>query len=191
VAPNILLSFAFVRVTRPYVQILLQRGGWAAFILLVCALVAVLPLAAKVADYGAEGWLWALFGLCQRRYAEARSAVGVDAPAQSAHRMTRTADLMRLLLCLIAAVVYVWQEQKEFSFPHIQLAVFVVITGAVSISLCSFRRGPSVIQPPRMMAGLLCFVGRHILEIYAIQLAASEFIIKLLPDLAAEPGSTV
>ena len=184
VAPNILLSFALIRIARPYVQILLQRGGWTAFILLVCALVAVLPLAAKIVDYGAEGWLWALFGLCQRRYVDGRSAVGVGAPSQSAHSMTKTADLMRLLLCFVAAVIYVWQEQREFSFLQIHLAVFVAITGAASISLCSFRRGPSVIQPPKMMAGVLRFIGRHTLEIYAVQLATSELIVKLIPDLA-------
>jgi hypothetical protein len=185
VAPNILLSFAFIRITRPHVQILVQRGGWAAFTLLVCGLIAVLPLAAKVVDYGAEGWLWALFGLCQRGYVEGRPALGMGAPSQSAYRMTKAANLMRLLMCFIAAVIYLWQEQKEFSFPQVQLAVFVVITGAVSIKLCSFRRGPSVFQPPKMMAGPLRFVGRHTLEIYAVQLAASELIIKLAPNLAA------
>ena len=68
VAPNILLSLALIRFARPYVQILAQRNGWAAFALLVAALVAVLPIAAKIVDYGAEGWLWALFGLYQRMY---------------------------------------------------------------------------------------------------------------------------
>ena len=184
-APNILLSFALIRIARPYVQILLQRRGWVAFTLLVCALVAVLPLAAKIADYGAEGWLWALFGLCQRRYIEGRSAVEVGAPSQTAHQTTETAGLMQLLACLIAAIVYVWQEQKEFSFPQVHLAVFILITGAASISLCFFHRGPSRIQPAKMLAEVLRFIGRHTLEIYAVQLAASELIIKLAPDLAA------
>jgi hypothetical protein len=183
VAPNILLSFALIRVARPYVQTLLQRYGWVAFAVLVCALVAVLPVAGKVVDYGAEGWLWALFGLCQRRYLEGRSAVEVGAPSQSA-RDTQTSSLMRLLACFFAAVVYVWQEQKEFSFPQIHFAVFVAVTAAASISLCSFRRGPSRIQPPEMMASVLRFIGRHTLEIYAVQLAASELFVKLAPDLA-------
>jgi hypothetical protein len=184
VAPNILLSFALIRIARPYVLILLERHGWAAFAVLGGALVAVLPVAAKLVDYGAEGWLWALFGLCQRRYLEGRSAVAAGASSQSAHESTRTTGLMRLMACVIAAVVYVWQEQKEFSFPQIQLAVFVVITAAASISLCLFRRGPSRIRLPEMMAGVLRFIGRHTLEIYAVQLAASELIIKLVPDLA-------
>ena len=184
VAPNILLSFALIRIARPYVQILLERHGWAAFAVLVGVLVAVLPVAAKIADYGAEGWLWALFGLCQRRYLDGKSALVAGAPSQSAHETTQTASLMRLMAGVIAAVVYVWQEQKEFSFPQVHLAVFVVITAAASISLCWFRRGPSRIQPPEMMGSVLRFIGRHTLEIYAVQLAASEFIIKLVPDLA-------
>jgi hypothetical protein len=35
------------------------------------------------------------------------------------------------------------------------------------------------------MVGLVRFIGRHTLEIYAVQLAASELIIKLVPGLAA------
>ncbi len=42
--------------------------------LLVFALFIVLPIAEKIADYGAEGWLWALFGLFQRMYVDGRSA---------------------------------------------------------------------------------------------------------------------
>ena len=74
VAPNILLSFAFIRLARPHVERLVERYGWAAFVVLVCGLVAVLPLAAKGFDYGSEGWLWALFGLYQRRYVDGRAA---------------------------------------------------------------------------------------------------------------------
>ena len=91
---------------------------------------------------------------------------------------------MRLLACLVAAVVYIWQEQKEYLFPPAHFAVFVLGIGVLSASLCLFRRGPSRIQPPESIAGALRFIGRHTLEIYAIQLAGSELIIKLVPDLA-------
>jgi len=83
VAPNILLSFALIRSARPYVQILLQRHGWAAFVFLISALMAILSIAAKIVDYGSEGWLWALFGLCQRMYVDSRLNTDVDSPAQS------------------------------------------------------------------------------------------------------------
>lgn len=187
VAPNILLSFALIRFARPYVQILARRHGWAAFALLVSVLIAVLPIAAKIVDYGAEGWLWVLFGLYQRIYVDGRSATG-DSAAQSstspAHATAENARLIRLLACFVAAVVYVWQEQREYSFPQINFAAFILGVSALSTSLCLFRRGPSRIQPPKAIASALCFIGRHTLAIYAIQLAGSELIIKLVPDLS-------
>ena len=188
VAPNILLSFALIRSARPYVQILLQRHGWAAFAFLVATLLAVLSIAAKIVDYGSEGWLWALFGLCQRMYVDGRSATNLDDPTQSsappAPAMTENEGLMRLLACFAAVIVYVWQEQREYSFPQIYFAAFIFGIGVWSASLCLFLRGPSRIQPPEAIGGALRFIGRHTLEIYAIQLAGSELLVKLVPDLA-------
>ena len=190
VAPNILLSFAFIRLARPYVQILVQRHGWAAFAFLVLALFMVLPIADKIADYGAEGWLWALFGLFQRMYVDGRSAAAVGGAAQSsvppAHAMTENEKVsrMRLLACFVAAVVYVWQEQREFSFPRIQLAAFIIEVCVLSPSLCLFQRGPSRIQPPEAIAGPLRFIGRRTLEIYAVQLAGSELLVNSSAGLA-------
>ena len=92
---------------------------------------------------------------------------------------------MRLLACVIAAVVYVWQEQKEFAFSQLELAAVILGVGFLSACFCLFRRGPSRIQPPEAIAGALRFVGRHTLEIYAIQLAGSELVKKLLPNLVS------
>src|SRR5262249_43585210 len=183
---NILLSLAFMRFARPYVETLVQRYGWVAFALLVCALVAVLPIAAKCVDYGAEGWLWGLFGLLPRRYLEGRACGRLPrgGPCSTAQQRGENAGLMRVLACVVAAVVYIWQEQKEFSFPQIHFAVLTLGVGILSLCLCLFRRGPSRIQPPQSMAGVLRFIGRHTLEIYAIQLARSELAVKMFPDLA-------
>ena len=187
VAPNILLSFALIRIARPHVQVLVQHYGWAAFALLVSALFAMLPIASPIVDYGAEGWLWALFGLQHRMYVDGRSTPDAYGAAQSsappAHALAKNVGLMRLLACVIAAVVYVWQEQKEFAFSQIQLAVVILGVGFLSTCLCLFRRGPSRVQPPEAIAGALRFISRHTLAIYAIQLAASELVKKLLPDL--------
>jgi hypothetical protein len=180
VAPNILLSLTLIRIARPYVQMLMQRHGWVAFVLLVSTLLAVLPVAGTIVDYGAEGWLWALFGLCQRQYVDGISSVG---SVGGTHRSSETTGLMRLLACLVAAVVFVWQEQEEFEFPAIHLAVFILGLGVLSVSLCLFMRGESRIQPPEKIASIIRFIGRHTLEIYAIQLAGSELIVKLVPDL--------
>jgi peptidoglycan/LPS O-acetylase OafA/YrhL len=91
---------------------------------------------------------------------------------------------MRVLACCAAAAVYVWPEQKEFSFPTPHLAVVILGVGVMSLGLCLFVRGASRIQPPAAIAGAMGFIGRHTLEIYAAQLAVSELIVKLVPALA-------
>jgi hypothetical protein len=91
---------------------------------------------------------------------------------------------MHLLTCLIAAAVYIWQEQREYSFPPIHFAVVVLGIGLLSFEMYLFRRGPSRIQPPEAIATVLHFIGRHTLEIYAIQLAGSELIVQVVPNLA-------
>jgi uncharacterized membrane protein YcfT len=65
------------------------------------------------------------------------------------------------------------------------LAVVILGLGVLSTSLCLFQRGESRFQPPKTLASVLRFVGRRTLEIYAIQLAGSELLVKLLPDLSA------
>jgi len=187
VAPNILLSMVLIRLARPHVKTLIHRYGWVAFILLVCALIAVLPFAANIVDYGAEGWLWALFGLCQRMYVDGKQATDVEGTIQSpapAHVLTPNVGLMRLLACFVAAVVYIWQEQIVFTFSEVQLIAVILGVSVLSLGLCVFRRAPSRIQPPEPIAGALRFIGWHTLEIYVIQLAGSELIIKLAPNLA-------
>ena len=188
VAPNILFSMVLIRLARPYVKIFLQNHDWVAFVLLVSVLFAVLPIAAGIVDYGVEGWLWALFGLYQRMYVDGKPATDVDGKTQCTatpvHAMTGNAGLMRLLACFVAAVIYVWQEQVEFSFTLVQLNAVIFGVGFLSITLCLFQRGPSRFQPPEPVAGALHFLGRHTLEIYVIQLAGSELIIKFLPHLA-------
>ena len=183
VVPNILLSLALIRLARPHVQILVQHDGWAGFFLLVCGLLAVLPITSKTVDYGSEGWLWALCGLCQRMYVDGRTVVDAHGAGEHATSLVRARtenlELMRLLACVVAAVVYVWQEQREYSFPRFQFAAFIVGILVLSVSLCLFQRGPSPIQPPEAIGGFLRFIGRHTLEIYAIQLAGFELLTKL------------
>jgi hypothetical protein len=159
---------------------LLRRYGWVSFVLMISALIMVLPAAAEVLDYGAEGWLWAVFGLCQRMYVDGDTTASSSAPVLKPNWRR-----MRLLICPVTAVVYAWQEQLEFSFSDIQLGVVSIIIGLLSIALFLFVRGPSRIQPPGAFSGALRFLGRHTLEIYVIQLAGSEIIINVFPDLAA------
>lgn len=184
-APNILLSLALIRLARPSVWNLVQHRGWPALALITSVLFLVLPIAGNMVEYGAEGWLWALFGLCQRMYVDSRSGTGLVGTANKRAPNTGNLGLMRLLACLVAAVIYIWQEQMQFSFSQVHFTALIFGVGVLSLSLCLFLRGPSRIQPPEPIAGALHFIGRHTLEIYAIQLACFELIIKLIPSLAA------
>jgi len=185
VAPNILLSFVLVRIARPSVQRLLERHGWAAFIVLTAALIALLPLTAKMVDYGSEGWLWALFGLLQRMHVDSGSAAGAGPRSAAAARaFSGSEDPMRLPGVLIAAAAYVWQEQQEHAFPQPHFAVFVLGVAVLALCLYLFERGTSPVQPPQPVGQLLRFIGRHTLEIYAIQLAGSELIVMFWPDFS-------
>jgi len=176
VAPNILFSFVVIRFGRPYAQTFLERYGWVGLALLAAALFALLPVTAQVVDYGAEGWLWALLGLSQRLYVDQKSVAGLNGTIPAKTR--RNWGLMRVLVCLIAASAYVWREQIEFSFSRRQYIVFIVILGIWCLQLCLFLRGPTRWQPPKFMANALGFIGRHTLEIYALELAGFELIVK-------------
>ena len=189
VAPNILLSFALIRIARPHVQTIVRNYEFIALGILIATLIVTLPYASLMVDYGAEGWLWALFGLCQRMYIDGSIGTRVDGRAQLSappeQANTEKAGLMRLLACMAAAGIYVWQEQIEFTFSQDQFIVFVLGLSVLSLGLFLFQRGPSRLQPPETINNVLRFIGRRTLEIYAIQLGGSELIIMLIPDLAA------
>ena len=124
----------------------------------------------------------------QRLYVDGRSAANVAgegrSPRPPAQAMAANAGPMRLLACLFAAAVFVWQEQKEYSYPQVHLFALVLGVAVSSAVLCLFHRGLSRVQPPKAIAGALRFLGRYTLEIYAIQLAGFTLIVKLFPNLA-------
>ena len=184
VAPNILLSFALVRFARPAIKRLVE-SGWSGLVAIIALLALALPLASTVVEYGAEGWLWALFGLCQRVWLDQASqdqarqnlpraqAGGQDLP----HRF---AGHMRTATAVVAAIIYVWQEQKDLAFDITQTLALACGVTVMSVALWRFRRGPSQIRLPAAAAATLSFVGRNTLEIYVLQLVASEIIAKIL-----------
>jgi peptidoglycan/LPS O-acetylase OafA/YrhL len=187
VAPNILLSFVLIRFAYRYLEKPVQRYPWVSVAFIVSMLIAVLPIAGQLFDYGAEGWLWALFGFLHRQYVDDRTTAeldGVDHGLSPPQIKKQNVGLLRLLTCAVAAVVYVWQEQLEFSFPQTELNIFILGVFVMCVSLSLFLRGRSRFQPPEKIAGALGFIGRHTLEIYAIQLAASEIIVWFVPSLA-------
>jgi len=179
VAPNILLSFALIRYTRPYALKMAERYGMIAYVVLAGLLVALLPVVPKVFDYGAEGWLWALLGLAQRMRSDARSAGGPTWPRLAAFKNV----LISVLVCIVAAVAYVQMEQKEFRFTVTQFDTFVVCLTILALAFVMFARGPSRIKPPGFAAATMRMIGRHTLVIYALELAAFEIVIKLFPEI--------
>ena len=189
VVPNILFSLALIRFARPFTQKFLNHFGWIAFIFLLAGLFLILPVSTGFVEYGAEGWYWALFGLCQRTYVNGRTASITSIAPRDLQSKSQTGvqspGAMRLLACLVAWSVWVWQEQLEYSFSENQFVILVVGVGILSLWMCLFSRGPSRVQTPAFVTGILHFIGRHTLEIYAFQLAGSEIIINLVPGLAA------
>ncbi len=184
VAPNILLSFALVRFARPAVKKLVERG-WPGLLTITVLLVLALPLASSVVEYGAEGWLWALFGLCQRVWLDQASLdqARQDLPRAQAGGQDlphSVAGHMRTVAAVVAAIIFVWQEQKDFAFDITKTSALACGVAVMSVALWRFRRGPSQIRLPAPAAATLAFVGRNTLELYVLQLVSSEIIAKIL-----------
>jgi uncharacterized membrane protein len=173
VPPNILLSLALIRWARPYVKPFAETSGWLAFAVILAVLIGLRPLSGEAFDYGTVGWMWAALGLYQRMRADAAATTTTDA-----------ALLQRSLsMCLIAALFHIWEQQNEFTFPAAYFAVLVAGIAVLASVLVTYRRRPSVIQPPVPIAGPLRFIGHHTLEIYALQMIAFELL-----ALAARAG---
>ena len=187
-ALNILLSFSLIRLVRPWFETLIKAYRWHAFLAVIGIFLAVLPFVVDVFDYGVEGWLWALFGLCQRMYVERSLLVDDHEASMSSrtevHKVPISIGLMRLVACFVASIVYLWQEQIEFSFNEVQFAFFFLGTVLVSWTLYLFQRAPSGVQPVKYVSSILRFCGRHSMGLYAVPLAGFELIIGLMPQLA-------
>ena len=171
VAPNILLSFAVLRWLRPIVHDVVLNmeyaRGWNGFVGLAGVCVLAAPFTGEVLEYGTSGWLWALAGLYQRAF--------LDGDAKLVP--------LRLAALVCAASVYFFCEQSYFTLTPVQLTVFGVGLVVLSVTLFAFMRGASRVQPGALGGSVLRFTGRHTLEIYAVQLAASVIVAKLLAEM--------
>lgn len=189
VAPNILLSLAIVRLARPRVKALIQGRFVFVLSVLIVTLVALSPFTLKLIDYGTAGWLWSIFGLFQRLHNDSNTRDGAHAArsnawAQNPSMMT-TLAVGRIVIGAIALLIYIWLEQSEYDFSALQFMSFAAGVVALTLCLFNFARGPSTIQPDKLSARFLRFLGRHTLEIYAIQLALFEIIVRFVPSLGA------
>ena len=149
---NILFNFAAIRLALPLVERFLALSFLRlALLLLVCAL--LLPLVNPWLEYGAEGWLFAAFGLMHRK-----------AIADASFKPLRD------LSGLVAFVIYAVVEQRDYGFGLPNTVFLVLGLAAIAMILRDFRRGDSIIQPPSGLRRALRFCGRHSLEIYAAQI---------------------
>ena len=98
-------------------------------------------------------------------------------------RTTYKNVLTAVLVCIVAATAYVLQEQKEFQFSDVQFNTFVICLGTLSLVFLVFARGASLDTASSPVAAALRFIGRHTLAIYALELAAFEIVIKVLPEI--------
>ena len=161
VAPNILLNFALLRLALP------PPGQWrqvrqSEYLALTATLVFCVAFVGRFVEYGAEGWLWALFGLCQRAYDDDGGGNGRNG--------------RRFVAAFVAVAAYPVTEPRDFSFDSAQVAVLTVLVAWLAFALLNYHRGESHTQPPRTMALVLRFLGRYTLGLYALQLFIFEIL---------------
>ena len=155
---NILFNFALVRLAAMWIETRVLSTAWGerwglAPIAVLCA--AMIPLVAPVLEYGAEGWLWALFGIA------AREAI---ARANPQMRLQRNA------VAIFCVAVYLFVETRDFEFEPAHAAALAALICGLAITLIGFRRADAPFSAPAPVARALGWIGRHSLEIYAVSL---------------------
>ncbi len=158
---NILFNFALIRWALPHLDAWLgdSRGR---LVLLMGLLAGLVPVIGDTLEYGTEGWLWALYGLYQRRAAE---------------RGTMGAASTRNAVAAFAALVYITTEFFDFGFGLEQAFALALLVGVETVLLAGFGREVSRVQPPTALRPVTGFLGRHTLELYALHLLAFEAIV--------------
>lgn len=156
---NILFNFALIRFAMPTIEAHVLTRKWGAPALAVfCA--AMIPVAAIILEYGAEGWLWALFGLVTR---------------EAIVKGTSQARLQRNLVGLFCVAVYLFVEARDFDFEPAQTATLCALMILLGVLLAAFRRADAPFKAPALVTHALRWMGRRSLEIYAVSL----FILQL------------
>lgn len=151
---NILFSLALVRLALPVMESRLATHGSVMVLLVVLAVVA--PAVGAVIEYGSVGWMWALLGFCVSRMRSAQP--------ESSAAWRRTAVIVGATTCGLHAILQFVGIDADGAFQFYALAA--VICG-VGWMLFHFRRAPLPVQVPAPVAGVLTFLGRRTLEIYA------------------------
>jgi hypothetical protein len=159
---NILLNLALVRTALTWLERVVGAalaGRPLPLIALAALLAATAPWTGEVFEYGTQGWLWALAGIALRLSTTTASNPWVA----------------RLLLAL-AALVTLLVETEQQDFDTIQEIVLALLLAPWAALLAVFRRDAAVWVPPAPADAVLRFLGRHTLEIYAVQIVLFEVL---------------
>jgi TraX protein len=151
---NVLINFAYVRLILPEVERRIMPSSFRVALLTTAIVLLIRPFQ-QIMEYGAEGWLWALFGLAHRLALDER---------HSHSRRVRNA------LALLVPVIYVAKEVVDFDFKAPAALVLGALIAAITALLVGFRRSDLRRQPPAGFAAALRFCGRYSLQIYAASL---------------------
>lgn len=160
---NILLNFAFVRLALRGIDRWASQPWQLALVALIAIL--LLPWADTIFEYGAEGWLWALFGYTQRLWRHGDMAY--------AYR--------RIMFAGVAALFYVVAESAEHQFENFEALALAFITLALAIALLGFDRTVRTVQPPSFLAKPLVWISHYSLAIYAISLFLMQDVFYVFP----------
>src|SRR3954453_6278860 len=167
---TVLINFALVRLLLPEVERRVMQHPWSIALLAMAIVLLIRPFQ-QILEYGAEGWLWALFGLSHRLALEVR------------HPHSRWA---RGGVAAAAALVYTAKEILDHGFDGAESAALAGLIAALTLGLALFRRANLSWQPPTPLAAVLRFCGRFSLEIYAATLLAMQIAAYAIEDPNAE-----
>lgn len=151
---NILLNFAFSRLALRLLDKAEHKslpwflGAAALFSILM------LPFADFIFEYGAQGWLWALFGYAQRSWRDGHAPF----------------EKMRFAFGFIAAFAYAFVEIEWHDFEGIEAVGCALVVLGLTLVLLRFNRAVSPWQPPAFLAPAIVWLSHYSLEIYAISL---------------------
>lgn len=149
---NILLNFALMRFALRFIDRVastpLRLGVFAVVSVLV------LPVFGEFFDYGAQGWLWGLFGYAQRTWRDGDLAFAKA----------------RFIFAFIAAFIYAFVEIETYDLEGLDAFGLSAIILVLTLALLRFDRNVSALQPPATLAPIIVWLSRYSLEIYAISL---------------------
>ena len=158
---NILFNFAALRLALPWVETRVMPHP-ARLVLLVGATLLVIQPVGLVLEYGAEGWLWALFGLARRLEGDGCGG--------------RVARLRGLALGATAALAYWVTEVADLDLEGAKGGVLALLLLLLLLALVTFRRRDVAWTPPPPLGAAFRFSGRRSLEIYAASLAGMQVL---------------